>query len=62
MDSGFGTEHLGLGRMGPKTSGSAAPVADRLHQPTPSGVPRYASITAGSLRTCAGGPAAMVRP
>jgi hypothetical protein len=61
MGAGFGTHDLGLGPMEPMTSGSA-PGGERQHQPTPSGVPRYASITAGSLRTCAGGPAAMVRP
>jgi hypothetical protein len=62
MGSGFGTHDLGLAPKEPMTSGLAAPVAERPHQPTPSGVPRYASITAGALRTCAGGPAAMVRP
>jgi hypothetical protein len=30
--------------------------------PTPSGVPRYASTTAGSDRTASGAPVAIVRP
>jgi hypothetical protein len=40
MGSGVGTHDLGLGPMEPMTSGPAAPVVARLHQPTPSGVPR----------------------